>query len=98
NSDQANCLSSPLEARAPAIDARCADLVAARLPFAQSAVVTGTRGRCAGRIARLSGCGDGTDRIRLCVAAAGRTCRRTGNDGDRLAVALRARAHAQRDL
>ncbi len=81
------------DALQPALDG-AADLGAARFSFAQSAVAAGARGRRAHRPARFPGRGDGAGRLRPRLAAAGRARRRAGDDGDRAAVALHARAAA----
>ena len=70
------------------------DLGAARFSFAQSAVAAGARGRGAHRPARFPGRGDGAGRLRSRLAVAGCARRRAGDDGDRAAVALHARAAA----
>ena len=73
-----------------------ADLGAARLSFAQFAVAAGARGHRAHRPARFPGRGARARRLRRRLAAAGRARRRAGDDGDRAAVALHARAACRR--
>ncbi len=79
-------------ARAAAAGDRCpADLGAARLPFAQSALAAAAqRGRPA-RHSRLPGRGDGTGRLRPRLAAAGRARRHLRADRACAARPLRAR-------
>ena len=94
---QARRLSGALARSAAADRSRThADLGAARFSFAQSALAAGARGHRARRPARFPGRGDGAGRLRSRLAAAGRPRRRAGDDGDRAALALRARAACRR--
>src|SRR5262249_47894112 len=73
-----------------------ADLGAARLPFAQSALVAAAQRTRPARPARFSGRGDGAAGLRSRLAVAGCTRGRRRRDRARAARPLRARTQPQR--